>query len=108
MSSRFSRAMKRVDRAISCRLNDHTGIYLASSGQRIAGLDLMMDRSIELAGALEIFPAGQIVITALKEQLAGARVQRGDSFEVAGDKHIVQEPVKDDGAFVSFLCLEGA
>ena len=106
MNSRFSRAMARADRVIDCQLNDHAGTYLDAAGQRIAGLALMLDRSIELSGAMEIFPAGQIVITTLKEKLNSTRVQRGELFEVGNSRYIVQETLKDDGAFISFLCLE--
>lgn len=108
MNSRFNNAMARCDRVISCRLNDHTGSYSGMTGQRITGLALMISRSIELSGALEVFPAGQIVITVLKEKLSNTRIQRGDFFEIGNDRHIVQEPVKDDGAFISFLCMENA
>lgn len=105
--SKFDKAMTRADRAIAARLNDREGCYTSGDGHRITGLQIMVGRSVERAGVLEIFPAGQLVITVLKEQLTGARVMRGGVFQLDKTKHIVQEPLTDDGAFTSFLCLEG-
>lgn len=108
MSSMFEKAMDRADRIIAQRLNDQGGRYVGADGQRTDCLELMIDRSIELGGALEMFPAGQVVVTVLKEQLSGNHVQRGGMFELDGIRHLVQETIKDDGAFISYLCMESA
>ncbi|SFB48466.1 head-tail joining protein [Azotobacter beijerinckii] len=105
MAGLFAALIDEMDAAITASLGDGTADYLDTAGLPAAsGVEVMIDREAQHAGADGMFVVVPISISWRKAQLATAT--RGGRFVVCTNSYIVEDIIADDGHMVTAACME--
>ncbi|SDS21201.1 hypothetical protein SAMN05216421_1108 [Halopseudomonas xinjiangensis] len=103
MSSRFSRAVGRLNSVAAARLADALGSYQHQS-ILVSNIPLQIDRGVSLEGAEGVFRASTVAITWPVSSLGA--VDRGGLFILDGERFIVEDEIANDGQWITAACME--
>jgi hypothetical protein len=103
MSLPFARGLDRLHRLGSRRLADSIGTFQAQGCAPVPGLDLQIDRNLEMEGAGGRFMTNVIGISWHASALASAKA--GDLFVVGAERFIVEKLLADDGHMITAACM---
>lgn len=106
MNSPFARAHQRMNHILASRLSDGTGSFTASDGTRLTCLQLAVDSSFEMGGVMETLTGNIKAVSVPKAQLQGVTPARGDWFELAGNRYMIEDTLSDDQHFPVYACQE--
>lgn len=104
MESKFARSLDRMNRTIAARLSDIKGSYDSKDGAIVNSVDLMIDSSVVIGGAEQVFASGTFAISFPVSQLAKAT--RGGVFTACGRSYVVEEAISNDGQYATYACME--
>lgn len=104
---RWAGLLERMDSRVMAALTDGTADYATATGVPVAsGVSVMVDRNLEHAGPDGMFITVPIAVTWRKAELS--EVHRGGVFTVGAASYIVEQPISDDGQFITAACMDGA
>lgn len=101
----FAEALTDLDLAIEQSLSDQLGSFQPRQGAAVPGLSLQVDVNLQFEGADGVFQTQAVGITVRKASVG--TVRRGDLFILASGKQLqVEQPVSDDGYWLTLACME--
>lgn len=103
MEGRLSRMMQRMHRVGSKRLADAIGNFQAAGQPLLEGIQLHIDRNLDMVGAEERFQTSAVGVSFYKCELATAN--SGDLFIIGAERLLVEKIIADDGHMLTAACM---
>lgn len=101
----FADLIDEMDGAIMASLKDGHGDYRDANGLQVAsGIELIVDRNLQRAGANGVFMSSAVGITC--RRAAVGSICRGGLFVLDAVRYQVEDIIEDDGHMLTAACME--